>query len=82
MPSEGALAYVSGFVIPKNAPNKAGSYAYLDAMLEKSAQEAFAVDMGYNPTVSNAVGGARSQQAHRLHARRRSRPWSISTTPT
>ena len=55
VPSEGALAYVSGFVIPKNAPNKAGSYAYLDAMLEKSAQEAFAVDMGYNPTVKNAV---------------------------
>ena len=55
MPTEGALAYVSGFVIPKNAPNKDGSYAYLDAMLEKSAQEAFAVDMGYNPTVTNAV---------------------------
>ena len=54
-PTEGALAYVSGFVIPKNAPNKDGSYAYLDAMLEKSAQEAFAVDMGYNPTVTNAV---------------------------
>ncbi|MGL4325179.1 MAG: ABC transporter substrate-binding protein [Beijerinckiaceae bacterium] len=53
-PSEGALAYVSGFVIPKNAPNKDGAYAYLDAMLEKNAQEAFAVDMGYNPTVSNA----------------------------
>jgi putative spermidine/putrescine transport system substrate-binding protein len=54
-PTEGALAYVSGLVIPKNAPNKAGSYAYIDAMLEKSAQEAFAVDMGYNPTVKNAV---------------------------
>ena len=54
-PSEGALAYVSGFVIPKNAPNKDGAYAYLDAMMEKSAQEAFAVDMGYNPTVTNAV---------------------------
>ena len=53
-PTEGALAYVSGFVIPKNAPNKDGAYAYLDAMLEKSAQEAFAVDMGYNPTVTNA----------------------------
>ena len=24
-------------------------------MLQRSAQEAFAVDMGYNPTVSNAV---------------------------
>jgi putative spermidine/putrescine transport system substrate-binding protein len=54
-PSEGALAYVSGFVIPKNAPNKDGSYAYLDAMLEKTAQEAFAIDMGYNPTVTNAA---------------------------
>jgi len=54
-PTEGTLAYVSGFVIPKNAPNKDGGYAYLDAMLEKSAQEAFAVDMGYNPTVTNAV---------------------------
>jgi putative spermidine/putrescine transport system substrate-binding protein len=54
-PSEGTLAYVSGFVIPKNAPNKNGAYAYLDAMLEKPAQEAFAVDMGYNPTVKNAV---------------------------
>lgn len=54
-PTEGALAYVSGFVVPKNAPNKDGAYAYLDAMLEKSAQEAFAIDMGYNPTVTNAV---------------------------
>jgi putative spermidine/putrescine transport system substrate-binding protein len=54
-PMEGTLAYVSGFVIPKNAPNKEGAYAYLDAMLDKSAQEAFAVDMGYNPTVTNAV---------------------------
>lgn len=53
-PTEGALAYVSGFVVPKNAPNMAGAYAYLDAMLEKSAQEAFAIDMGYNPTVTNA----------------------------
>ena len=54
-PSEGTLAYISGFVMPKNAPDKDGAYAYLDAMLDKSAQEAFAVDMGYNPTVTNAV---------------------------
>ena len=54
-PGEGALAYVSGFVIPRNAPSKDGAYAYLDAMLEQSAQEAFAIDMGYNPTVTNAV---------------------------
>ncbi|MCQ4158597.1 extracellular solute-binding protein [Roseomonas sp. GC11] len=53
-PAEGIPMYVSGFLIQKNAPNKAGAYAYMDAMLEKSAQEAFAVDMGFNPTVSNA----------------------------
>ncbi len=55
VPSEGAIAYVSGFVIPKNARNKEGAYAYLDAMLDKDAQAAFAIDMGYNPTVTNAV---------------------------
>ncbi len=57
-PTEGTLAYVSGFVIPKNAPNKDGAYAYLDAMLAQSAQEAFAIDMGYNPTVTNATVAA------------------------
>jgi len=54
-PAEGVLMYVSGFVIPKNAPNKEGGYAYMDAMLEKGAQENFAIDMGYNPTVTNAT---------------------------
>jgi putative spermidine/putrescine transport system substrate-binding protein len=54
-PVEGVPMYVSGFMIPKNAPNKEGGYAYMNAMLEKSAQENFAVDMGYNPTVTNAT---------------------------
>lgn len=53
-PKEGVPMYVSGFMMPKNAPNKAGAYAYLDAMMAPSAQEGFAVDMGYNPTVTNA----------------------------
>jgi putative spermidine/putrescine transport system substrate-binding protein len=53
-PKEGVPMYVSGFMMPKNAPNKAGAYAYLDAMMAASAQEGFAVDMGYNPTVTNA----------------------------
>jgi putative spermidine/putrescine transport system substrate-binding protein len=51
---EGVPMYVSGFAMPKNAPNKPGGYAYLDAMLTASAQEGFAVDMGYNPTVTDA----------------------------
>jgi putative spermidine/putrescine transport system substrate-binding protein len=53
-PKEGIITYVSGFTIPKNAPNKAGAYAFLDAAMEPSAQEGFAVDMGYNPVVGNA----------------------------
>jgi putative spermidine/putrescine transport system substrate-binding protein len=51
-PVEGIPAYVSGFVIAKNAPNKDNAYAYMNAMLEKAPQEAFAVDMGYNGTVT------------------------------
>lgn len=51
-PVEGIPIYVSGFVIAKNAPNKENAYAYMDAMLAKPPQEAFAVDMGYNGTVS------------------------------
>src|SRR5216684_3025297 len=51
-PKEGVPMYVSGFGMPKNAPNKAGAYTYLDAMMEASAQEGFAADMGYNPTVT------------------------------
>jgi putative spermidine/putrescine transport system substrate-binding protein len=53
-PKEGVPLYVSGFSMPKNAPNKEGAYAWLDAMMAASAQEGFAVDMGYNPTVTNA----------------------------
>src|SRR5215510_5189670 len=46
-PKEGIITYMSGFTIPKNAPNKEGAYAFLNEALETSAQEAFAVDMGY-----------------------------------
>jgi putative spermidine/putrescine transport system substrate-binding protein len=53
-PKEGVIAYVSGFTIPKNAPNKEGAYAFLDAAMEPSVQEGFAADMGYNPVIGNA----------------------------
>jgi putative spermidine/putrescine transport system substrate-binding protein len=53
--TEGLPMYVSGFAIPKNAPNKEAAYAYMNAILDKSAQENFAIDMGYNPTVTNAT---------------------------
>lgn len=53
-PKEGVPLFISGFAMPKNATNKDGGYAYINAMLEVPAQEAFAADMGYNPTVTNA----------------------------
>ncbi|ANF57184.1 ABC transporter substrate-binding protein [Halotalea alkalilenta] len=55
VPSEGAIPYVSGFSIPQNAQHLDGAYAYLNAMLDPSAQRAFAEDMGYNPVVTNAA---------------------------
>lgn len=53
-PKEGAVLYVSGMVVPKNAPNKEAAFKYIDAMLEPSAQRGFAQYMGYLPTVTNA----------------------------
>lgn len=53
-PSEGFVPYMSGSVIPKNAPNKDGAYAYLNALLEPQGQLDFAIHMGYGGTVSNA----------------------------
>ena len=64
-PTEGALAYVSGFVIPKNSPNKEGAYAYLDAMLDKSAQS-LRRRHGVQSHGQQRRGRARSQQAHRF----------------
>jgi putative spermidine/putrescine transport system substrate-binding protein len=53
-PKEGIVAFQTLFSIPKNAPNKEGAYAYLNAALEPQAQINFASDMGYNPTVTDA----------------------------
>lgn len=53
VPSEGGLKFVLGWSIPKNAPNEEGAYAFMDAMLEKTAQEGFATNLGYPPTVTD-----------------------------
>jgi putative spermidine/putrescine transport system substrate-binding protein len=53
-PKEGSVLYVSGMVMPKNAPDKESAYKYMNAMLEPSAQQGFAAHMGYLPTVDNA----------------------------
>ena len=73
-PKEGIPLYISGFVIPKNAPNKDGAHVWLNEMLEPSAQEAFAEDMGYNGTRHQREDSARDGKAHRLQRRRAQAP--------
>jgi putative spermidine/putrescine transport system substrate-binding protein len=55
VPKEGAVSIVFEASVPRNARNKTGGFAYLDAMLDPKAQVAFADRMGYVPTVSDAV---------------------------
>ncbi len=70
-PQEGAILYVSGMVVPKNAPNKAAALKYMNALLEPSAQQGFAAQMGYLPTVTNAplTGKVAEQLASRSPCR-------------
>jgi putative spermidine/putrescine transport system substrate-binding protein len=53
-PREGAILYVSGMVMPKNAPHKDAAYKYMNALLDPRAQQGFAANMGYLPTVTDA----------------------------
>jgi putative spermidine/putrescine transport system substrate-binding protein len=53
-PKEGAILYVSGMVVPKNAPDQAAAWKYVNALLEPAAQVGFANHMGYWPTVNDA----------------------------
>lgn len=55
VPKEGAVPIVFVASVPRNARNKEGGFAYLDAMLDPKAQAVFADKMGYVPTVSDAV---------------------------
>ena len=54
VPKEGTFATAFTVGIPKNAPNKEAAYKYLNAMLAPKAQEEFAKNMGYQPTVTNS----------------------------
>ncbi len=54
-PAEGCLTYVSSMSVPKNAPNKAAAFAYLNAALDPAAQRTFSATLGYLPTISNAL---------------------------
>lgn len=52
-PKEGVVLYISDMCVPKNARNKQAAYAYLNAILDDSAQKAFAENLGYAPTNSD-----------------------------
>lgn len=54
VPSEGAMPVVFEAAATQNSSNPAGAAAVLNAMLDPVAQAAFAQEMGYIPTVSNA----------------------------
>ncbi len=55
VPEEGAIPVVFEASVPRNAPDKANAWAYLNAMLDSHAQLGFADRMGYVPTVTNAA---------------------------
>jgi putative spermidine/putrescine transport system substrate-binding protein len=54
VPSEGATSICFEMAVPKNARNRDGGFAYLNAALDAGAQTAFADRMGYAPTVTDA----------------------------
>ena len=65
-------------VVPKNAPNKAAAFKYMNALLEPSAQQGFAAHMGYLPTVDDAPLSGKVGEQLAL-SRARNRNWSRRT---
>ncbi|PZR48935.1 extracellular solute-binding protein [Paraburkholderia fungorum] len=55
VPTEGAIPALFEASVPKNAPDGACGYTFMNAMLDPKAQLAFAEKMGYAPTVKNAA---------------------------
>ena len=55
VPAEGATSICFEMAVPKNARNRDGGMAYLNAALDPRAQTAFADRMGYAPTVTDAA---------------------------
>lgn len=54
VPEEGAIPILFEAAVPKNSRAKDGAWKYLNAMLDPTAQIAFADKMGYVPTVKDA----------------------------
>lgn len=77
VPSEGAFPTLYEAGVAKNARNKANGLKYLDAMLEPTAQLAFAERMGYLPTVTDAALSAELQAQIGFTEAERARMWKI-----
>jgi putative spermidine/putrescine transport system substrate-binding protein len=54
VPEEGAIPVVRQAAVPKNAPDRLNGFTCLNAMLDPKAQEGFAAQLGFLPTVDNA----------------------------
>ena len=76
-PQEGAILYVSGMVMPKNAPNREAAWQYMNAMLDPRAQQGFAAHMGYCRRSTTRRCPARWASNWRCPIR--SRSWSPQT---
>ncbi len=72
-PKEGSILYVSGMVMPKNAPDKEAAYKYMNALLEPSAQQGFAAQWAICRRWTTRRCPAAS--ASSCHCRSRSRSW-------
>ena len=73
-PKEGAILYVSGMVVPKNAPDKEAAYKYMNAMLEPSAQQGLRRAYGL-PADGRQRAAVRQRSASNWRSRIRSRSW-------
>lgn len=77
VPSEGAFPTLYEAGVAKNARNKDTGLKYLDAMLNVSAQSAFASKMGYLPTVADAKLPADLEAQIGFTEAERGRMWNI-----
>jgi putative spermidine/putrescine transport system substrate-binding protein len=77
VPKEGAMPTLYEAGVAKNARNKETGLKYLDAMLEVSAQLAFATKMGYLPTVADAKLPADLEASIGFTEAERNRMWEI-----
>ena len=81
-PKEGVPIYVSGFVIPKNAPNKDGAYAYLERHAGAVGAGGLRRRHGLQPDRHQRQGRRPTCRSASASPPRSRSAWSTSTTAT